>query len=602
MVPLQISGSVDMDLSGLTASELMTWGLVNLWKEGKEGGYTVRHGRQPVSDFGRPRNGKEPENIPGHRRANFFEKAFPCLFPYGKGGIEGEQDTLVDFSEHVKWCLRYHDCCFQKHETFPFIAFGIHQCRQVLLSACLQMQRKTFEKDAHILSTIMAETLQRAQQEEEHGQPISDPAVWLLRQHIYATGSRVTGSDQSRYQLRSQVWATSIMLNPPSFWITINPCDLHDQIAQVFAGEKINLDEFDARLGPSKEKQAENIALDPYATAKFFHFIIKTILEMLFGIKVTNQRVHSIPGVFGHVAAHFGVMELQGRESLHLHLLLWLKNAPPMDEMEEFLKDTDFRQRVKDFIKANLHAYLPGFESAESIKEIPNEVNIAYSHPLNPEIADYEEKVMDLERRVARSKNLHTCEARHCLVPDKRGGLICKRRAPFEKAPEDFIHKNGVWGPKRLYEFMNGWVPSISVNIRCNNNGKLLTNSRETTNVSFYITTYQTKKQGHNFNMSAILVKGFAYHSQRNSYLDSLRDWHRLLLFRLVHTINREQELAAPMVMSYLMGWGDAYCSHHYTTIYWSSFVSKLLKVYPNLRTRTGTQENVNRPNAERSV
>ena len=160
----------------------MTWGLVNLWKEGKEGGYAVRHGRQPVSDFGRPQNGKEPENIPGHRRANFFEKAFPCLFPYGEGGIEGEQDTLVNFSEHVKWCLHYHDRRFRKHETFPFIAFGIHQCRQVLLSARLQMQRKTFEKDAHILSTITAETLQRAQQEEEHGRPISDPAVRLLRQ------------------------------------------------------------------------------------------------------------------------------------------------------------------------------------------------------------------------------------------------------------------------------------------------------------------------------------------------------------------------------------------------------------------------------------
>jgi len=31
------------------------------------------------------------------------------------------------------------------------------------------------------------------------------------------------------------------------------------------------------------------------------------------------------------------------------------------------------------------------------------------------------------------------------------------------------------------------------------------------------------------------------------------------MLFRLVNTVNHEQELAAPMVMSYLMGWGDTY-------------------------------------------
>jgi hypothetical protein len=83
--------------------------------------------------------------------------------------------------------------------------------------------------------------------------------------------------------------------------------------------------------------------------------------------------------------------------------------------------------------------------------------------------------------------------------------------------------------------------------------------------------------------MSAILAKGYAYHSKCSTYTDSIHDQQRLLLFHLVHCINREQELAAPMVMSYLMGWGDTYCSHHYTPIYWSSFVSSLLEAFPEL-------------------
>jgi len=58
-----------------------------------------------------------------------------------------------------------------------------------------------------------------------------------------------------------------------------------------------------------------------------------------------------------------------------------------------------------------------------------------------------------------------------------------------------------------------------------------------------------------------------------------------------MQTINREQELAAPMVMSYLMGWGDTYRSHHYTPIYWSSFVSSLLKVFPELTKRSNVAE-----------
>ena len=51
VIPLQISGSVDCDLSNVAANELMKWGLANLWKDGHEGGYAIWHGHQPVSDF-----------------------------------------------------------------------------------------------------------------------------------------------------------------------------------------------------------------------------------------------------------------------------------------------------------------------------------------------------------------------------------------------------------------------------------------------------------------------------------------------------------------------------------------------------------------------
>ena len=189
-----------MDMTQMTASELMLWDTANLWKEGKEGAYAIWHGGQPVRDFGRPREAHADDD-----KSNYFKKVFPYLFPYGEGGIEGQQEVTIHFSDHVKWALRYHDRCFRKHETFPFVAFGIQQRRQMLLSARLQMRRRVFEKSAHLLSTIMVEKPKQAQVEEKNGRPISDPAVQLLRQHIFATGGRVTGSDQARYQLRSQI-------------------------------------------------------------------------------------------------------------------------------------------------------------------------------------------------------------------------------------------------------------------------------------------------------------------------------------------------------------------------------------------------------------
>lgn len=79
----------------------MAWGLVNLWKEGREGGNAVWHGQQPVTDFGRPWPGTESETTQ-NPQLNFFEKAFPCLFPFGEGGLERDQEVNVSFEDHIK--------------------------------------------------------------------------------------------------------------------------------------------------------------------------------------------------------------------------------------------------------------------------------------------------------------------------------------------------------------------------------------------------------------------------------------------------------------------------------------------------------------------
>jgi hypothetical protein len=83
-----------MDLSKVVASELMAWGLANLWKQGDEGGYCVRHGCQPVNDFGHPRRDEKADG--DHH--NYFKKAFPCLFPYGRGGLEFDRPREVSFN------------------------------------------------------------------------------------------------------------------------------------------------------------------------------------------------------------------------------------------------------------------------------------------------------------------------------------------------------------------------------------------------------------------------------------------------------------------------------------------------------------------------
>jgi hypothetical protein len=584
--PIQISGAIDTDLTSVSSSELLRNGLSNLSLDTREPPYAVRHGMRPVSDF--PVREAESDSSPSptvtsHR---LFERAFPCLFPYGEGGLESPRAVPLSLQEHVRWCLLYHDRRFRTNETFPFVAFGILRKREALMSARLQMRRSTFQRDARILSSIDVRRLDQAQAEESRGQPISDPVIRLLYKNLYAAAGRVVGTDQRRYQLRSKIRSMSLALNPPSLWITINPCDLHDPIAQVFAGVDIDMDRFCATIGPNKESRAVNIANDPFASALFFRTIITLVLETLFGIQATGRKITRHKGVFGYVNGYVASVESQNRGSLHAHMLLWLVGAPTGDEMNRLLQTTEFKERVVRFIKQNLRAYLPGLESAESIKQLANEADIAYSRPPNPASDEYDMLLQNFERRVVRSKQIHTCHKSRCLIPVKKSStdFRCKRGAPFDESEEDFVDEYGRWGSKRLFGRVNGWIPSISINARCNNDGKLLTNGEATKNISIYVSYYQTKKQGKTFNLSSIVARGLQTHAKRTEYADNLLERQRLLIFRLVHTINREQELAAPLVMSYLMGWDDNLLSHNYSAIYWSSFVAALLSSFPELR------------------
>jgi len=120
--------------------------------------------------------------------------------------------------------------------------------------------------------------------------------------------------------MRSKSWSTTAVYGPPNLWITLNPSD-QDPITQVFTGADIDLDRFDAMAGPTAEQRLRNVASDPFASARSFHFIINTLLEVVFGIRRGPRGIEHQPGIFGTVQAYIGTVEAQGRSTLHLHML-----------------------------------------------------------------------------------------------------------------------------------------------------------------------------------------------------------------------------------------------------------------------------------------
>ncbi|THU85225.1 hypothetical protein K435DRAFT_869505 [Dendrothele bispora CBS 962.96] len=110
----------------------------------------------------------------------------------------------------------------------------------------------------------------------------------------------------------------------PHIFLTLNPTDTNNLIAQEIAGRDVDLDKFFDDLKPGSENLecCTFISQIPVAAAEFFDISVKNLLEILLGTKRINKK-----GVKGEVSVYYGVVVAQGHGSLHIHLIIWINGG-----------------------------------------------------------------------------------------------------------------------------------------------------------------------------------------------------------------------------------------------------------------------------------
>jgi hypothetical protein len=280
------------------------------------------------------------------------------------------------------------------------------------------------------------------------------------------------------------------------------------------------------------------------------------------------------------------VIEAQGRGSLHVHMLVWLKNAPNSDEMMELLKEHSFREKI---LKYNIRTDLEGFDE-EYVCKVHREPHTSYSRPPNPQNSNWKQDVNDLERKLARAHQVHVCNTSTCLRRNSQGNLECKRRAPWPLIEKTVVHATGVLDLRRNYQFLNGYSPAILLCLRCNNDIKMVIYGSETKTIGGYLTNYQNKDPSKTYNMSALLTSALSYHQKHTHRMESLREQNRLLIFRCFNVLNREAELSGPQVIFYLMNWADRFVSHQYIAVFWSQLANVIHQVFFSSQSALGSE------------
>jgi hypothetical protein len=228
----------------------------------------------------------------------------------------------------------------------------------------------------------------------------------------------------------NKIWEKCLWLRPPSLWLTINPMDYEDPIAQIWAGKWINMDSFMSLLGPNANERAINIAQDLYNSASFFNFTIWTTLEMLFGICTSPQQIKTHMGILGFVNGYFGVIKAQGRGSLHVHMLLWLKHTLNANEMLDLLTWPDLCKKIAEYVDFNIHTHLDDFNN-EYVSQIKPIKHSSHLRPPNPHGNQWKTEVREMKQHLARVHQVHVCKMSTCLCRNSHGDLVFKWQAPW---------------------------------------------------------------------------------------------------------------------------------------------------------------------------
>ncbi|KAF7288212.1 ATP-dependent DNA helicase [Mycena chlorophos] len=189
----------------------------------KKPDYGVRPGSSYINEYPRETNGQRTDG--GIANPNHLLGAFPCLFPYGYGGLEVDRQGDVPYATHIRWCLQYDDARFRRDLHFVFQVFGVDQKRKAAGSACIQVRTSTYHANEAAFHRLRAEDFVKASKEEAQRLPISNPIIRSLRKQLTAVRARVMGTDESRIAIRAQVWGMILQFNPPTLWMTVNLSD-----------------------------------------------------------------------------------------------------------------------------------------------------------------------------------------------------------------------------------------------------------------------------------------------------------------------------------------------------------------------------------------
>ncbi|CAF3748506.1 unnamed protein product [Rotaria socialis] len=289
--------------------------------------------------------------IPGsrlenQRKDNFCALAFPYLFPNGLGASIRAHRIPVSIEDKVKHRLCTADSPFGKDFYYQAWAYDLIQKKQVFQSIHYRVQIMAKE-DMELLNGITEVELEEALAHRSVGVQVSEKFL-LLDRILQITGSKGPFSPLSKNRNSEKIKSLMIQKAAPQLYLTISPDDTTNPLAYLFSMKDPSTFSLDNPEITGKFFSRKQAAENPICLAEFFNFLISSIIINLFGL---NAEGHS--GIFGPLQAYYGMVESQSRGTLHIHLTIWLSNAPDHSLAFKILKgNLNYNQKMLDYLES----------------------------------------------------------------------------------------------------------------------------------------------------------------------------------------------------------------------------------------------------------
>jgi hypothetical protein len=165
-----------------------------------------------------------------------------------------------------------------------------------------------------------------------------------LIKDIDHVGSHVKGSLTNKKYMRNEIWSLISFAGAPSWFITFSPADNMHPISLYYADTK---EEFTPELKGYDERY-RLIAANPVAGARFFDMMVKLFIKHVLGVKSNHT------GLYGDTEAYYGTVEQQGRLTLHMHMLLWLRGSLSPQEIRDRIMNpnSDFQKAFVEYLES----------------------------------------------------------------------------------------------------------------------------------------------------------------------------------------------------------------------------------------------------------